>query len=185
VQDVTTDELPPWRAPYVPSLALSARALAAAALVAEAVEIGIGPHREISAIFVGVGLLVGYAVGRSLSAQLRGWAEDAPELSAWEASRVREARFAPLSLGALVIITLIAIGVPLATHLPTPLPGALAAGAVQAFMQARALRSIERERSGEVLRPVGQLSFEGTDLRLRYEGSVYADAPTGEPLMPG
>jgi hypothetical protein len=166
------DELPPWRAPYAPALALSARALAAAALVSEAV-------------FLAVGLLVGYAVGRSLSSQLRDWAQDAPALTDVEASRVREAQLSPLTLGALVVVTLIAVGFALATHLPTPLPGALAAGAVQALMQSRVLLRIEAERRGDVLRPVGQLSFEGSDLRLRYKPSVYADAPAGEPLMPG
>lgn len=182
---MTSNELPPWRAPYAPALALSARALAVAAFVSEAVEFGIGPHREISAIFLAVGLLVGYVVGRSLSAQLRDWAHDAPELTEAEASRVREARLSPFTLAALVVVTLVAIGIPLAMHVPTPLPGAMAAGAIQAWMQSRALISIEAERGGEVLRPVGQLSFEGDELRLRHTPLVYADAPADEPLMPG
>jgi len=185
VQTVTTAELPPWRAPYAPALALTARALAAAAVISEAAEIGVGPHREISAVFVGVGLVAGYVVGRSLSAQLRDWAQDAPPLTEAETIRVRDARLSPLTVGALAVVTLIAIGVPLAMHIPTPLPGALAAGAVQALMQSRALLGIESIRGGEVLRPVGQLSFEGSDLRLRYTPSVYADAPADEPIMPG
>jgi len=52
-------------------------------------------------------------------------------------------------------------------HVPTPLPGALAAGAIQVFLQLRVLRAIETERGGEVFRPVGRLSFDGSELRLR------------------
>lgn len=179
------EEPPPWRAPYAPALELSTRALAVAALVSEAVEIGIGPHREISAIFLGVGLLAGYLVGRNLSRELKDWAQDAPLLNDVEALRVRDASPSALVVSALIAVTLLAIGIPLATHVPTPLPGALAAGAVQALMQLRVLRGIELERGGEVLRPVGQLSFDGGDLRLRYKPLVRVDTPTGEPIMPG
>jgi hypothetical protein len=175
----------PWRAPYGPALARTTRALAAAALVVEAVELGLGPHREISAIFLGVGLLVGYAVGRSLARELREWAKDAPALDAAEATRVCDTGPSPWTVAALLVVIAIALVVPIEWQLPTPLPGAMAAAAIQALMQARGLRAIENERVGEILRPVGQLSFEGSELRLRMKPSSYADPPAGAPIMPG
>jgi hypothetical protein len=145
----------------------SARALAAAAAIGEAVELGIGPHRELSAIFLGVGLVIGYAVGRNLAKQLREWAAAAPQLSADEQRRLREPNASPLSIVALVVVAVVAIAVPLVAHIPTPLPGALAAGAIQVVLQSRVLRAIETERRGEIFRPVGRLSFDGGELRLR------------------
>jgi hypothetical protein len=168
--DDAADDAPddvPWRAPYAPALDRSSKALAAAAVVTEAVELTVGPHRVISAVFLGVGVLVGFAVGRTLARQLREWATDAPALADAEASHVRGTQFSPVSFAALVAIEAVGIVVPLVSHLPTPIPGALAAGAIQALLQRRVLRAIEVKRRGEVLRPVGRLSFDGTELRVR------------------
>jgi hypothetical protein len=154
-------------AAYAPALDRATRALALAAIVAEAVELGVGPHRVLSAVFLAVGLVVGFAIGRSLATQLRSWAADAPVLTAADAGRVRDSKPSPLSITALLLVTAIAVAVPIAWHLPTPLPGALSAAALQALLQTRVLRDIETARDGEVLRPVGQLSFDGGDLRLR------------------
>jgi hypothetical protein len=131
------------------------------------VELGIGPHREISAIFLGVGLAVGYLVGRTLARQLREWVEQAPVLDATEAAGVHDWRPAPLAVAAFLALTAVAIVIPITWHVPTPLPGALAAAAIQALLQARVLRDIEAARRGEVVRPDGQLSFDGSELRIR------------------
>jgi hypothetical protein len=157
----------PWRAPYAPALDRSAKALAAATVVTEAVEVGVGPHREISAVFLGVGLVAGFLVGRVLARQLREWATDAPPISDGEQLRVRSAQPSPVMLAALVAFVALGVAVPLTSHIPTPVPGALAAGAIQAFLQQRVLRAIEVQRRGEILRPVGRLSFDGTELRTR------------------
>jgi hypothetical protein len=164
---VTSDEPQPMIAAYAPALDRATRALALAAVVSEGVELGIGPHRVLSVVFLAVGLLVGFAIGRSLAKQLRSWAADAPVVTAADLARVRESKPSPLSVAALLLMTTIAVVVPIAWHLPTPLPGALTAAAIQALLQARVLHDIETARDGEVLRPVGQLAFEGSDLRLR------------------
>jgi hypothetical protein len=178
---VTTEEPQPARTPYRPALQRSARALTVAAAVGEAVELGVGPHREISAVFLGVGLLVGYAVGRSLARQLREWATEATVLDAADACLVRPSSPALLAGAALLVVAAGAIVVPAVWHVPTPLPGALAAGAVQTLLQARVVRDIELQRQGEVVRPVGRVSFDGSELRLRAE----PDTAGGQPIMPG
>jgi hypothetical protein len=162
----------PWRAAYYPALERTWRALAVAAVVTEAVEQAAGPHRVISAIFFGIGLLTGYVAGRVLARQLRDWAQEAPLLDDVEATRLRASEPSPLTVAALAVIGVLAVVIPLVWQVPTPLPGALAAGALQVLLEARVLRDIETQRGGEVVRPVGQISFDGSELRLRVKAQV-------------
>ena len=162
----------PWRAAYYPALERTWRALAITAAVSAAVELGIGPHRVLSAVFLAIGLLIGYVAGRVLARQLRDWAQEAPLLDDVESTRLRAAEPSPLTVGALAVIGVLALLIPIVWHVPTPLPGALAAGALQVLLQARVLRDIETERGGEVVRPVGQISFDGSELRLHMKARV-------------
>ncbi|MFL6240807.1 MAG: hypothetical protein ACJ735_15095 [Actinomycetes bacterium] len=167
---MTMDEPPRTLAPYTPALDRGARALAVAAVVCAAVELGVGPHRVLSVVFVVTGLLIGYGAGRQLGAMLAESAMDAPVVSEAELALVAPAQPSPLLVAALGIGVLIAIAVPLGWHVPTPLPGGFAAGAVQFTKQVRGLRGVESKRRGQILRPLGQLSFDGDELRLRPSG---------------
>jgi hypothetical protein len=155
--------------------------MAAVALVTEAVELGVGPHRELSAVFLGVGLLVGALVGRNLGRELRDWSNDAAVLDADEATRVGELRPSAYAVLALAAAAAVALFVPIAYHVPTPLPGALAAGAVQTLLQSRYLDPVEQRRRGRIVRPTGRFSFDGSELRLL----PYAGPPSGTTSRPG
>jgi len=131
---VTTDEQPQW-APYEPALLRAAQAMAGAAIVAFAVELIVQPHREISAVFLGVGLIVGALVGRHLARELAEWCAEAPEVTAAEAERIVEPRPSYLAAAGLIAAAILAIVVPIGGNIPTPIPGGLAAGVVQTLLQ--------------------------------------------------
>jgi hypothetical protein len=136
------------------------------AAAAGLVELVIGPHRVVSLVFLVVGPAVGAIVGRGLARALREWADDAPALSADERDTVVDARPAPYAIAALVVAGVVAVLVPVLYRIPTPLPGGLAAIAVQAWLQARDIARVGRRRAGQILRPAGRLSFSGDELRL-------------------
>src|SRR6266576_3850156 len=177
---MATDGTSSW-APYRPGLIRASTAMAAVAFVTEAVEFGVGPHRVLSAIFLGVGLLAGALVGRTLGRDLRDWADDAVVLDRDEQARVGEPRPSRYAVLAPAVIGVVALYVPIAHHVPTPLPGALAAGALQTFLQSRFLDVAEHRRGGRILRPTGRFSFDGSELRLL----PYAGPPGGDAGEPG
>jgi hypothetical protein len=130
------------------------------------IELARGPHRVISIVFLVAGTAIGFVVGRNLARGLGEWADDAPVISESERGAVVAPRTSPLAAAALVAVGIVAISIPLFRRVPTPIPGGLAAVAVQAWLQARAVADVGRRRGGRVLRPVGKLSFEGEELRL-------------------
>lgn len=118
-------------------------------------------------MFLIVGPAVGAMVGRNLARTLREWADDAPVLTAVERDAVVDAQPSMYAIAAIALVGVVAILVPLLFGIPTPIPGGLAAIAVQAWLQARDIASVGRRRGGQVLRPAGRLSFGGEELRLR------------------
>jgi hypothetical protein len=161
-----SEETPRW-APYRPALRRAAQAAAGVAIVTGALELAVGPHRLISLVFLVAGPAIGAFVGRALARGLADWAADARPVSRAErAAVVTDERPSPYAAGALALVGIAAAVVPLRYRIPTPLPGGLAAVAVQAALQARALAAVERRRKGTIVRPVGRLSFEGEELRL-------------------
>ena len=160
------DETPAQRVAYGPGLKRAAKAAAVVAAVGGVVELVVGPHRITSVVFLLVGTGMGAIVGRSLARTLREWADDAAQVTETERAALGNAHASPYAIVALAIAGVTAVVVPVLYNVPTPLPGGLAALAVQAWLQARAVDDVEARRQGIVMRPVRRLSFSGEELRL-------------------
>jgi hypothetical protein len=154
------------RVAYGPGLRRTAQIAAAIGVIAAAVELAVGPHRITSVVFLIVGTTIGVLVGRSLARTLADWAADAPVVSEDERASIVAGQRTPYAVVGLVVLGVIAVAVPIGYDIPTPLPGALMALAVQTWLQARAIDDVEARRRGSVLRPRRRLSFDGEDLRL-------------------
>jgi hypothetical protein len=130
-------------------------------------------------VFLVAGAAIGVAVGRGLARTLSDWADDAPVASGDELPATVDDQPSLPSVVLLCLVAVTSVYVPIQYHVPTPIPGGLAAIAVQAWLQGRAIEKVQRRRGGRVLRPGGRLSFDGAELRLLPETARESGSPQG------
>ncbi len=172
-------EPPAQYTPFAAGLARTARIGAVAVLAVWIVELVVQPHRLMSLLFVVVGVLVGYGIGRSLASTVIDWSEDAAPLTSAERSNVLPNKPSALAIVVLIIVVAIGLEVPIRYNFPSPVPGGLLAIAMQAWLQERALVTVGRRRGGAILRPMRRLSFDREALRFRSDGPDESAQPRG------